>query len=330
VKFVPKSSMGSGGTRFGNSYLNLWANCPRKWFNSHYRPVELDGEVYRGIAPRWTSENLLRGSLFHEGLAEWYRSGVRDGEDTGERDVDRALAVIQKHAHDRSAEWPDEGARDVEVSNTQILLRRYHDHFALGGAQPEFPQVRVACDGSGQPLIEREWEFSLGEGHVYTCRTDAIIYYRGVLVSLEHKTSAVPWMRLKTIPMDSQFAGEQFVLRNLFPEDPISGTLVNVVGTKKAAGKFDRELTKRTDHQLLRWRDNCVSILNQIQVAKMGFEVELQRGVSIERAADMWFPDHGTRTDHCTAYSGCEFLDLCQWAGREDSKLGMYTKREAA
>lgn len=330
VRFVPRATATSTGTRFGTSFLNSWARCPRQWFNAHYRPCQDEtGATYRGLAPRITSQDLLRGSIFHEMLAEWYRSGIRNGEDTGERDVELAIKVGRVAASSRASEYEDAYAEQKLSDEAEILMRRYHDWYGPEAPQCEYPQIRVVCDGLGQPLIEREWEFPLNDRYVFTCRTDAIIMDHGILKSLEHKTSSMPWMRLRTIPTDAQFAGEQWILHQLFPEEPIAGTLVNVIGTKRALGKFERETTSRTQAQLDRWQRNCINILTAIDQACQHFTLDRLNGDSVEVAADHWFPDHGTRTDTCTAFNGCDFLDLCSWAGREENRLGMFKQKEA-
>ncbi len=329
-------STASGGTQFGNSYLKAWALCPRYWFNTYYRPVDDADGFSRGIAPAYTKAPLLTGSVFHDGIAEWYRSGVRDGEDRGLRDLERALGAAQATSSSRAREYESEQTREEDLNNVEVLLRGYHDRFGPDSASPEFPHIRIACDPAGEPYIEREWAFELMPGYTYTCRTDAIIYDRGILKSFEHKTASAYGIkpRMHSLPMDSQFTGEQWILRQVFPDQVISGTLVNIVlKGRSAASKYDiaeRETTTRTPEQLERWRMGCIDILNQIREACEAYDHQVASGCAHEKALDAFFPDHGTRTGHCTAYNGyCEFYELCSWAGREDSRLRMFRRRTA-
>ena len=90
--FIPQVEP-TGGTSLGNSYLTTWVRCPRDWFNQYYRPtLDAEGQLWRGLAPRFTKPPFLTGRIFHDALAAWYTSGCRDGDDTGERSIDAALA----------------------------------------------------------------------------------------------------------------------------------------------------------------------------------------------------------------------------------------------
>ena len=74
-QFIPAAER-FGGSRVGNSYLNEWAGCRRKWFFRYAFPdlaqfggVTVPADVpLLGIAPYHTDPNLLKGSAFHEGL----------------------------------------------------------------------------------------------------------------------------------------------------------------------------------------------------------------------------------------------------------------------
>jgi hypothetical protein len=210
LRFIPEASP-SGGTQLGNSYLTTWTRCPRAWFNEFYRPVLLDSQtVGRGITPRFKKIFLISGGIFHEMLAAWYASGCRDGEDTGEYDIDKALETGRLEWLKAKREYESEELAEKDWLMNQKMILDYHDRFGPGAPMPDYPDIRVVCDGSGEPLVERPWTCTLMDGYVYTCRTDLIVYERGYLKVMEHKTSKANWVwtRQASIPYDSQFTGE--------------------------------------------------------------------------------------------------------------------------
>ena len=67
--FIPKQTE-HGASPVGNSYLSLFPQCPKAWFNTYYRPVPTrDGlgkaVVAQGIQPKTTALPLLEGDVFH-------------------------------------------------------------------------------------------------------------------------------------------------------------------------------------------------------------------------------------------------------------------------
>jgi hypothetical protein len=338
--FIPKLEV-HGGSRVGTSYLNTFANCPKKWFNTFLRPVEVadrDGNIVlaQGIRPQTTALPLVSGSIFHEGLAEWYRSGVRDGADTGQYDTDRAIETARMHWKDRIREYePDVSAEDDWAKNQKLLL----DYFTRYGPEsqtPDFPDLIVATDSDGEPLVEREFVTELGySDYIFTCRVDMICHHRGFLKVMEHKTSVPGFVRqrLNVSQWDSQMTAECWVLREEFPDDPLNGVLVNVVVKDRSlrSQTFDvaeRATTTRTDAQLDQFPLNAVDILRQIDERVAGFEFDVAEGRDLEHCAQKWFPDHGTRTGACMAYNReCDYAPICKLAGRESSAIQAYRPR---
>ena len=326
-RFVPKPTEGGGGSLVGNSYLTTWAQCPRKWFNSFYRPFEGS----EGIRPRFTSEHLLKGGTFHEGIAALYLSGCRDGEDTGEWDLDEAISVLEFHHSKQETSYENQQKFEDDLQLTRSMLTAYYSEFGLGSGQQDFPVIRVLHDGNGEPLVERDFTVDLGYGgYVYTCRADLLILHHGYPKVMEHKTSAPGiWAnkRVESIQFDSQFTGEIFVLKALFPDEILEGALVNVVikgGRSKIAL---RASTTRDLNDLRTFRKSTIDILQQIDGAVARFQSDLHRGVGVEQAIDAHFPDHGERTTACNNYGGCEFQPLCRNKGRVENVLRTFRPR---
>jgi hypothetical protein len=334
-RFIPARQL-HGGTPAGTSYLNGFIGCRRRHFNLFVRPFSWDdGREGEGIAPRSTAPDLLKGSTFHEGLAAWYLSGCRDGADTGEYDVERAVAVAENHHAARLHEWEDTSEAADAIRQIVEMLRSYHDWYGPGGRRPDYPTIQVMHNGEGEPLIEREFALDLDYGgYLFTCRVDAIVEHHGYLKIMEHKTSAASWVgrRLKTTAMDAQFTGEIAVLEALFPNELLFGCLVNVVAKNRGANsKLDvatRDTTTRTSAQLRRFPAGCVEILKRIDQSHHQFTELVEQGVDIERAADVAYPLDGTRNGTCYAYNrSCPYMGLCQNPGDEDQILRSFRPR---
>ena len=341
-RFVPDVGP-TGGTALGNSYLSTWANCPREWFNLYYRPIigydENDKEVIRrGIQLPTTATPLINGRIFHEAIGEWYNSGVRDGDDTGERSVEKAIDMARTH-WTRAAGMNEYGGGAEESEESWRLLeqmiRDYHNDFGPDSMEPEFPEIRVVCDDQGQPLIEREWVAPLKPGYNYTCRTDLIITYRGNLMTMEHKsaTRSSARMMLNSLATASQFTGEYWILSEIFPEEVLSGVLVNVVfkgpRPKTARAQFQqaavRESTTRSPGMIEAWKKECIHILDQIEESIGEFDKLIQEGGDPEQAMMSCFPIHGIRTGRCNAYGrNCDYYNLCMLAGMEARQLNQF------
>ena len=341
-RFIPDATP-SGGTPFGASYVGEFAACPRSWFNTYLRPgVDEHGQPTKGIRPRSTPEFLPTGSIFHAMLGEWYTSGCRDGEDTGEYSLDRAIAVGEAARDGKEGEEYE--SREVAAEQWEILepmMVSYHDTFGPGGPHQDYPKVKVLCDGNGEPLVERPWTCTLTDGYIYTCRTDLVVLEQGFVSVWEHKTATqMPVflrMRKESIPWDAQFTGEYWILKELFAHvEPIHRVMVNRVFKKHVgvlkSGKdsahplvAEREPTDRTDGQLEQWRWSTIHELYAIDEAVERFNRGVASGnTSIEHVAALCFPQRGTRTGRCTAYRGCAYQGLCRWAGNEERVMKEY------
>jgi hypothetical protein len=326
MKFIPENDP-KGGSLVGNSYLSSFATCPRRWFNSYYRPFEGS----KGIRAQFISEHLIKGSTFHEAIAELYLSGCQDGEDTGEWNLDRAVAKLEIHHASSVSRYASEEKADEDKILLTSMIIAYYDQFSLNGAAPDYPTIRVMHDGAGEPLIEREFKVDLANsGYVFTCRADLLIHHHGYPKVMEHKTSAPGFWaqkRLNAIHTDSQFTGECFVLASLFPGEQIDGVLCNVVIKKGKTKIAIRESTRRDHHDFNTFRLSALDILQQIDHRTEGFSNDLDAGYPEEEAINRWFPDHGTKTGACENYGGCEFQVLCRNKDRVEANLKTFRPR---
>lgn len=325
LRFIPEPRPG-GGTKMGHHYLKTFEDCPQLWFNQFLRPIVRDGILYHGISTRKTALPLLAGGLFHEMIAAWHLSGCRDGEDTGVRDIEYAIDVGQKHWNRTLAQYESPEKAEEDYTKTTALMREYHDQVGPNGLAPDYPDIKVAFDGEGEPLVERAFELSMGypkdDPYIYTCRVDLIMERYGFNQVMEHKTSHVSFVKqkLRSIDQDAQFTGENAVLVDTCPEDAVNGVLVNIVAKGRAAKPtvrtpplISRETTTRTPAQMEAWRKSTITTLMEIDDRVGGFAHDLSRGINMEAAAEWHFPMRGLRTGHCWSFNRlCGFAGLCE------------------
>jgi hypothetical protein len=326
--YLPKPTK-HGGSPVGNSYLSLFTKCPRKWFYTFYYP-QPGGEqdTLRGLSPRFTAEPLLLGGEFHEGIAAWYGSGCKDGEDTGQYSLEAGIETARLYHDMRKAEYESPEKADECWAKCQFMLERYHGAYGPGGACPDWPDIKIVHDEDGQPMIERDFTIPIYPGYVYTCRVDAIVERYGFLQIMEHKTSAPSsaWQRVKTIHMDSQFTGEILCLRHEFPDTAQNGALVNVV-RNRATLLNDRvavrETTDRNVVQLTRFKQKVHDVLRRIDDAVAGYTHDMEKGDNDpDTIVSRWFPDYGSNNSECFSYMrDCDFTMFCQAAQPEEVSL---------
>ncbi len=329
MRFIPERTP-SGGSLFGNSYTASFAKCPRQWFNSYKRPLDAS----MGIKSRFTSEHLIKGRVFHVGIAELYQTGCTDGTYHGEWNIDQAMARMELEHTVASIEYESEEKADEDWLLLQSMLLNYHDEFSKNGNRPEFPEIRVLFDGKGQPMIEREFQVDLGyRDYVLTSRIDLLIEHHAFPKAMEHKTSAPGFWatkRLNSIHTDSQATTECFVLAALFPEERINEVYYNIVIKKGRSEIAKRDTTRRDYHDLNTFRLATIDILEQIDRRTEGFDNDRDSGLNEEEAADRWFPDHGTRTGACEEYGGCQFQTICRNKDRIEQNLKSFRPRTVA
>lgn len=320
------------GTRTGNSYLSLWLRCRRKWFAKYLWPHE-DGSAGLEV-PRASlrlgkygltgpGANQMLGSLLHAYKEAWYRSGIRDGEDTGAYDHGAGLAALVDYLKARADEFDGPEPLEWASANVSAWCEAFHRHFGPDGHTPLFPGERVLCFDDGTPAIEVEFGVPLGVGdYVFTCRMDTVGLWQDYLVGLEHKTTAPSWAerRMRQMPKDSQLTGEMFTMRNAPELRELPWDKIRVAFHLKGwspRSTFPSPVvfgeTSRTPDQLERFRLRAVGILEQIDATVEAWQAGLARGDSPAVLRDVLFPEHGEHTGECYSFnSECQFMGPCQ------------------
>ena len=337
-QFIPQKKP-DAGSLIGVHYIMEFKKCPRKWFYRYYQPVveEETGQlVHTGVEPKQTASALLTGGVFHQALEGYYRSGVRDGADTGEYSLEAALGEMDKAYANRKGSYESEDAADAERAMVQSMLIAYFERFGPNSPRPDYPVIKVLCDEQGEPYIEREWATSLGYSNYFlTCKTDLLITHQGYVKVMEHKTSVASYVqsRISSSHHDAQFSGEIYTLKNNMPADTkLHGVMINVVQKNRSPrSKYDiaeRDTTNRTATQLEDFANAAVDTLRQIDDRVGNFEDWLSKGVEPRVALSVWFPVAGMFTGECEAYRRhCDYYSLCKQPERAHLLLGMFNAR---
>lgn len=346
--FVPRPAT-HDGSPLGNSYLSQWLRCRRKWFARYLWPGA-DGATglttERGTLRLGTrgltgpGSNLMLGAALHAYKEAWYRSGIRDGEDTGAYDHGAAEAHLHNYLTSRLDEFDSPEA--MEWTNTNVLAwgEAFHRFYGPGGHTPLWPTEKVLCFPDGEPAIETQFAVPLGvhdlhgNEYLFTSRLDGIALWQDrYLVGLEHKTAAPSWADryIAQLPKSSQFTGELFTLRNApelrdLPWDKLRVCFHLKGWSPKSSFPTPVQFgdTSRTPEQLERFRLRVAEILTEIDEAVNSWNEGLSKGWPETTLRDRLFPETGEHTGECYSFNTeCEFIASCQ-LGFGPGTLGGY------
>ena len=322
-----------GGTSLGNSYLSTWSRCPRKWYNTYARKVESSTYEGVGIEEFTIGLPLLTGTLFHEALDRYYRSGIQGGEDTGNYDLSTAMNAIQNQWDSQRKKYASATQADEDKTRVEDMIRQYHDLKGPGSSQCDYPELKIAVDGDGQALIEQDYRYELKPGYWYTGRLDGMCWYEGELMVLEHKTVSAYGMkqRLNSLDTDPQFTGEIWLAQQAIKSAEVKGVLVNIVLKDRShSSKYPlvtREVVRRNDKEIEAWRLGAVNVIDQINSAMRSHASDTIM-VPDWQAEAINFPLEGQRNGGCHAYGrDCEFLPLCSMPGLEGRLMKQYNMK---
>jgi len=210
---------------------------------------------------------------------------------------------------------------------TEKLLDGYDGYWGPNGAMCDWPEFKVVADPQGLPLIEREYEISLGyKDYAFTSRIDLVVEARTYLGTLEHKTSSargVPKL-IKTGPTDLQLTGQYFCLRCAHPEMPLNAVWVNVLvkdrGSKSKLAPFERQPFSRSPEHLDKFRVDVIRTLHEVETHVEEYR-SLVNGGGMDpfEAARVVFVQNTTQ---CFIFRACDYHNPCWAPGKEVALLG--------
>jgi len=345
LRFIPATSL-EGGTPVGSSYLKTYATCPYMFFNQYIRPVgeTEDARELTGIRPRWQSRALHLGTMNHAFLEHLYLSGCRDGEDTGEWDIDRAVDGLELAANEVRSEYQELTEWKEDLLQAKMLGFYYMDEYGPKSPNRDWPRFQVAFDGLGRPLIERQFELDLGySGYYVTSKPYLIMWKDGRLMTRDHKTSAASYARRRAsnIDTDPQFTMEHMILSELFPGELLHASEINILvkgllpkgqrKDKREPMRFIRNTTRRSSDTIESFKLDTIDLLQQIDERVATFQRLWEATGDLESSAGAAFPRHGMRTDACHAYNRpCDFIDFCTNQDRISTHMRAFSPRRVA
>lgn len=280
-----------GASPSGNSYLDSFKRCRRKFYYSHIMKLEPKG---RALA-------LDIGTLVHEGLAVLQSGGIAKADE-------KMLSVWAK---DMEEYWaPNEyGDSHTAIDMAMNLVQAY--------------DIEYTTDPFTALVDEFEFAFKLPSGHTYTGKTDRLVKDPGGRIFvMEHKTTGLaPSMYLRTFFLNPQITGYYIGAAEALPPDmAISGVIVDLL-VKPRKGKkgfsalteknFVRDIFVRTEEHVESFLANTSRIFTEIDKC----EGKKERFYQCEH--------------ECFSFNKpCPFLDLCTYGDDEGLIQQNYTRKE--
>jgi len=258
-------------------------------------PAKFKLRMIDGWTARRRSAALGFGSVLHEALAAWYKTG----------NPVKGLEAINEN-------WPD--AHPVDDYRTKAkcaeVFLAYVKHypaetFSIVG-MPDTPQIEVTftletgmylpCDCGWED--HNKWDRYCGgcgkekEQIEYGGIFDGLVEFASNVYVLEHKsTSQLGAYYFNQFKPNNQVTGYTWAGGKL-TGGRVAGAIINAIGVYKAsATKFLREITTRSTFEVDEWLENLYNVCVQIKDCE-------RRG---------YWPMY---TPSCTQYGKCEYHDI--------------------
>ena len=313
--YVP-SDVHLGGQRTSASQLKRITTCWQLHFLSDMAPhPEIEGST--GLAAHTVSLPLLTGIGTHAGLHQYFLSGWRDGEDSGERDVMKAITYAEEIITQRRSEAPTPEDFQKALDQTQYCLTKFDEQMAASG----LGQYKVVADGNGEPVLEREFQVPLAEGRfVYIDKIDGVFEdSEGYHCPGEYKTASYSSANttLASLHMQGQSFGHMACLTLAFPDAPLGDLLFWVLvkdrGAKSKLPSIYERLVTITPESV-RWYLHMVEeILEDTVERATAWENLVREGMDAYEAGLMVYPQNGILNGQCQRYNRpCEFASYCE------------------
>lgn len=251
---------------------------------------------------------LVFGKAIHKALEHWYSlpedyrqltdkelsmvDSVVNGGLIPEGPYPTALdSIFEFVKHAEPLRWlGDEDKRSL--ANGVKILKSYFKHYANDG-------MEVVRDESGQPLIEKQVEFTLYEDSeiviVFHGQIDIVLRNKisNTIHYADHKTTANLGKDFyNRINPNHQYTGYVLAGQICLGIDS-SSFMVNGIQVAKTKSEFARQFTERSSDDFAEMKDAYITAVRELLAC-------------IESGA---FPM--TAPNPCSAYGGCQYLDVC-------------------
>jgi len=270
-----------GASASGNSYLDVFKRCPRKFYYAHVLKLK----------PKGRALPLDTGTLVHEGLAV-----------LGHHGIDAAEAQIKKVWKEEMEDYWAANEYGDQTTALDVALLLVQGYAVEHATSPFIPLVD-----------EFEFAFTLPSGATYTGKLDRLVKGpEGRVYVMEHKTTALnPTQYFKSFFLNPQITGYYIGATEATPDSlPISGVIVDVLlkpRKKKAGGfspltenNFAQELFTRTPMQIEEFITNTDQVFQEI-----------------ERCGTTKSNFYRCENECYSFFKACPYLDLCMYGDDE-------------
>ena len=332
--YVP-SDVHLGGQRTSASQLDTTTRCPQEFFLSYVAPHP-DVPNSAGLRGRVVEAPLGTGTAVHAGLHAYFLSGWRDGEDSGERDVIKAQSHARSvlEAMRQNYSTPEDYQKSERETN--FCLDKFDDMMVRGGLTPK----RVAPDSKGEPVLEREFQISIGDGRfTYVNKIDGMFIdtedYHQVG---EFKTSAASYASDAYLGLGlmGQNLGHMKVMLGNWPDAPINGilhyTLVKNRGAKSTlAPVIETDAIIPADVVDSYFDHTVVPTLETLVERTMHWSDLVNDDWDPYQAGLVHFPQEGMANKQCKRFRRlCPFAGYCEASGFGSKMLQGFQPRTVA
>ena len=272
-----------GPSRKGWHRLAKVLRCPRLYALSYKKKHRTSDEP--------PAEPLVKGSLFHVGLAHHY--GLQsdlypDVELYSPGEAFEQLAQSQPQGH--RAAW------QRYVAEMNITLLDYQTHWHA---------ENWIVKGIEHELMVNVYDEQVNDTYFYTQRVDLVWEHpvTGKVWFVDHKTTGrFTDKTLGGYSMNGQFLGYQMIGQKMFGEQ-WGGVILNIIewGKGKKSASFRRMPIDPAPHAVANFKQSILRAERTIR------EFE-------QTAPELWPGTHQEAA--CWPYRKCRFYDTCQWGGK--------------
>jgi hypothetical protein len=274
------SPFSADGTQFAfdATTLDLAETCLRKYY---YR-------IKRGLVPRQVSVHLKFGGIFATALEHFYKYHL--GADLS---IEEATLRVVEEALIASYGFDFDHKTKTRANLIRSIIW-YLDEF---GDESD-SSFKTWIDGSGEPAVERSFQFDLGD-YIICGHLDRVIQFAGDLYIADNKTTGghVGANYFAQYDPDIQMSTYTLAGKIIF-KSPIRGVIIDAAQIGVGFTTFTRGFTLRTPGKLNEYIENTIYTIERTNKAnRSGF-------YPMNRTSCMKYSDR-------EGWGGCPYRSLC-------------------
>ena len=276
---------------FDNSALNVFFECPRKFFY----------EYELSLRPKQESIPLTVGTFVHEFLTGvWSGKDFRESIHIAVNSLERKEAAIIEKKYD-PARSGVRGGQKYSIEWIISILRAYYHYYPLAAEKFE-----LVTNEDGKPYLELGFALDMGIA-MYTGKIDAVVRNKetGKLWIVDHKTTrnALGDRFVMGFNPNNQMSGYLWAVQEIFDEE-VEGFIINGirVGQLKTL-----KMSQLQDKMFLRILGNR----SQRQLEMHVRQLQSAMKTIIRMRSEGPESYYQNAPNACTNWGGCSFLPLC-------------------